>query len=112
MAGPLKLLFLHGYTQSGPVFHAKTKALEKTVLKTLPAGSRLYFPTAPHLLKFSDLPGERAENEGGDESGDNWAWWRRNDATGEYTGLDETWKFLSTYLDENVPTPPNSLLRT
>ncbi|KAH0607425.1 uncharacterized protein H6S33_002459 [Morchella sextelata] len=105
MAAPLKLLFLHGYTQSGPLFHAKTKALEKLLLKSLPAGTTLTFPTAPHLLKLSDLPGHTpASNEGGEEqSADNWAWWRRNDATGEYTGLDETWAFLSKLLDSEGP---------
>lgn len=110
MAAPLKLLFLHGYTQSGPLFHAKTKALEKLLLKSLPAGTTLSFPTAPHLLKLSDLPGHTPApgTEGGsaEESADNWAWWRRNDATGEYTGLDETWAFLSKLLDSEVSSPP------
>ncbi|KAH8149153.1 uncharacterized protein LAJ45_06692 [Morchella importuna] len=111
MSTPLKLLFLHGYTQSGPLFHAKTKALEKLLLKSLPAGTTLSFPTAPHLLKLSDLPGHTpaasAGNEGGaeeeEQSADNWAWWRRNDATGEYTGLNETWAFLGKLLDSEGP---------
>ncbi|KAH0602224.1 uncharacterized protein H6S33_009892 [Morchella sextelata] len=113
MAAPLKLLFLHGYTQSGPLFHAKTKALEKLLLKSLPAGTTLTFPTAPHLLKLSDLPGHTpASNEGGEEqSADNWAWWRRSDATGEYTGLDETWAFLSKLLDSEAPSTAASASR-
>lgn len=117
MSAPVKLLFLHGYTQSGTLFHAKTKALEKIVLKTLPTGSSLHFPTAPHQLKLSDLPGSRppgATELELDASGDNWTWWRRNVATDEYTGLDETWIFLSAYLTEHVRPPflPSLFLRT
>lgn len=105
MAAPIKLLFLHGYTQSGTSFHAKTKALEKIILKTLPTGSTLHFPTAPHPLQPSDLPGDRTPSV----SGDNWAWWRRNQATGIYDGLDETWVFLSAYLTTHVAPLPSSL---
>ncbi|KAG4415009.1 hypothetical protein IFR04_011830, partial [Cadophora malorum] len=32
----LKILMLHGYTQSGPLFHAKTRALEKLLTKSFP----------------------------------------------------------------------------
>ena len=32
-----------GYTQSGPLFHAKTRALEKSVIKAFPS-STLYYP--------------------------------------------------------------------
>ncbi|KFY21985.1 hypothetical protein V493_06933, partial [Pseudogymnoascus sp. VKM F-4281 (FW-2241)] len=33
----LKILMLHGYTQSGASFHAKTRALEKALDKAFPA---------------------------------------------------------------------------
>lgn len=102
MSAPIKILFLHGYTQSGPSFHAKTKALEKTILKALPTGSTLHFPTAPHLLQPSDLPDGRAPSS----SGDNWSWWRRDPASSTYTGLDETWVFLSSYLATHVRPSP------
>jgi len=49
---------LHGYTQSGPLFHAKTKALEKYLQKTLTAlgGVQLVYPTGPIQLRMDDLP--------------------------------------------------------
>ncbi|PUU82742.1 serine hydrolase FSH [Tuber borchii] len=96
-----KLLFLHGYTQSGPLFSAKTKALQKTLLKSLPPQSALCYPTAPHPLSLSDLPGSPTPDT--PTPIENYAWWRRNDATGEYVGIDGTWEFLSDYLDTNGP---------
>lgn len=49
---------LHGYTQSGPLFHAKTKALEKHLQKSLAAlgGVQLVYPTGPARLRMDDLP--------------------------------------------------------
>lgn len=109
MSAPIKILFLHGYTQSGPSFHAKTRALEKAILKALPTGSSLHFPTAPHQLQPSDLPDGRAPSS----SGDNWSWWRRDSAASDiYSGLDETWAFLSSYLTAHVSPslPPSPML--
>lgn len=102
MSKPLSILFLHGYTQSGSLFHAKTKALEKPLLKSLPPQSTLSYPTAPHLLKLSDLPGERAD-DGGDSAQEHYAWWRKDEVTGEYLGLNETLEFLSRHLDTHGP---------
>jgi len=55
---PIKILMLHGYTQSGPLFHAKTKALEKHLQKSLAAlgGVQLVYPTGPIQLRMDDLP--------------------------------------------------------
>jgi hypothetical protein len=65
----LRILMLHGYTQSGPLFHAKTKALEKSLAKAFPAapapghlathpgGISLHYPTAPIKLETHDIPG-------------------------------------------------------
>ena len=65
----LRILMLHGYTQSGPLFHAKTKALEKSLAKAFPAapapghlathpgGISLHYPTAPIKLSYADIPG-------------------------------------------------------
>ncbi|CAZ80596.1 unnamed protein product [Tuber melanosporum] len=103
MSKPVKLLFLHGYTQSGPLFSAKTKALEKALLKSLPPQSALYYPTAPHPLSPSDLPGDPSSPDAPTAPIENYAWWRRNGETGEYLGIDETWNFLSSYLDANGP---------
>ncbi|KAE8835319.1 hypothetical protein HRS9122_07589 [Pyrenophora teres f. teres] len=51
---PIKILMLHGYTQSGPLFQAKTGALRKTLAKAFPAGIDLVYPTAPHRLTPAD----------------------------------------------------------
>ncbi|KFY33236.1 hypothetical protein V494_07797 [Pseudogymnoascus sp. VKM F-4513 (FW-928)] len=118
----LKILMLHGYTQSGASFHAKTRALEKALDKAFPAipstpnarappgslaaypgGIRLIYPTGPHRLLPSQIPGyvsATTTSQGGplatgataddeDEIVDAWAWWRRDDHTGLYKGLDE-----------------------
>ncbi|KFY99783.1 hypothetical protein V500_01267 [Pseudogymnoascus sp. VKM F-4518 (FW-2643)] len=117
----LKILMLHGYTQSGASFHAKTRALEKALDKAFPAipntlnarapagslaaypgGIRLIYPTGPHRLRPSQIPGyvsATTTSQGGplatgaaaddEDEVDAWAWWRRDDRTGLYTGLDE-----------------------
>ncbi|EKD11961.1 uncharacterized protein L3040_005933 [Drepanopeziza brunnea f. sp. 'multigermtubi'] len=71
----LKILMLHGYTQSGPSFHAKTRALEKALVKAFPppppaphkspasslrnypGGIQLIYPTGPIRLHPADIPG-------------------------------------------------------
>ncbi|KAI1204892.1 serine hydrolase FSH [Annulohypoxylon truncatum] len=103
----LKILMLHGYTQSGPLFSSKTKALSKLLTKALsPAPYNLHptliFPTAPHRLRPSDIPGytpsdgaEGAEAEEDDES-DNWAWFRKDEATGTYLGFEAGMRAVAT----------------
>jgi pimeloyl-ACP methyl ester carboxylesterase len=96
---PLKILMLHGYTQSGALFRGKTRALEKNLLKAFPAaGCKLIYPTAPMRLARPDVPGldgtgGNAVTEVGGDDGepDAWAWWRRK-GDGEpfaYEGLEE-----------------------
>lgn len=102
----LKILMLHGYTQSGPSFHAKTKALEKALAKAFPSlppsphkplpgtlidypgGVELIYPTAPLRLRPSDIPGFVPREDATDEI-ESFAWWRRDDGTGEYTGIQQ-----------------------
>jgi predicted esterase len=70
---------IHGFTQSGPLFHAKTRALEKNLQKAFPAGITLHYPTAPIRLARADVPFAVASNDTGEEEEetDAWAWWRR-----------------------------------
>ncbi|ORY19736.1 dihydrofolate reductase [Clohesyomyces aquaticus] len=88
---PLKVLMLHGFTQSGPLFHAKTRALEKNLQKAFPAGISLHYPTAPIRLSPTDAPfladtTAKASNDGGEEQEtDAWAWWRRKGDKEPYT---------------------------
>lgn len=80
---------LHGYTQSGPLFQAKTGALRKTLQKSFPAGCELVYPTAPLRLTPADesfLAGAAKEGEDGErEEIDAWAWWRRKGDGEPYT---------------------------
>ncbi|KAK5656000.1 hypothetical protein OQA88_5138 [Cercophora sp. LCS_1] len=88
----IRILMLHGYTQSGPLFRAKTRALEKLLVKSLaplnlvPA---LIYPTAPNRLSPHDIPGFEASEEKSDEETDAWAWFRKDEATGSYRLLEE-----------------------
>lgn len=85
-----------GYTQSGPLFRAKTRALEKLLAKSLaPLKLRptLFYPTGPTRLSPRDIPGYEPPEGGGDdeaaETTDSWAWFRKDEASGEYRGLEE-----------------------
>ena len=53
---PLRILMLHGFTQSGPLFRAKTRALEKHLAKAFPGGTTLVYPTGPLRLSVGDIP--------------------------------------------------------
>jgi predicted esterase len=86
-----------GYTQSGPLFRAKTRALEKLLAKTLAPVNlvpNLIYPTGPNRLRPRDIPGFAASTEDGDAPDpdaeiDSWAWWRRDEASGAYRFLSE-----------------------
>jgi pimeloyl-ACP methyl ester carboxylesterase len=84
-----------GYTQSGSLFHAKTRAVEKLMTKALASFNlvpRLHYPTGPNQLRASDIPGYEASTAGEEESdaaADTWAWYRKDDATGSYRFLTE-----------------------
>ncbi|KAI9703225.1 MAG: hypothetical protein M1836_007790 [Candelina mexicana] len=112
----LKILMLHGYTQSGPLFHAKSRALEKTLQKAFPpsppanpsllfpGGLELIYPTAPLRLRLTDIPGYDSDNEVGvGEEPDAWAWWRKNDHTGEYEGIDQGLARIAEVLKSEGP---------
>ncbi|KAF8470142.1 serine hydrolase FSH [Kalaharituber pfeilii] len=125
MPSPVRILTLHGYTQSAALFRAKTKSLEKYLQKWVPGGVELVYVTAPIRLRMADLPGymnpvkevgvasaigtEEGERQGGGaeregEGGEYYAWWRKNEAAEEYTGLETTcWDFLRNLLAEQGP---------
>ncbi|KAI1919168.1 Family of serine hydrolases 3 [Ophidiomyces ophidiicola] len=81
----LKILMLHGYTQSGPLFRAKTRALEKHLQKSFPLHSViLSYPSGPIRLDPADIPNFRPSSTESEErsSQELYAWWRR------VTGID------------------------
>ena len=67
-----------GYTQSGPAFHAKTRALEKHLQKHFPS-TTLVYPTAPHVLNVADIPGytDISNDSQADAPPEAFGWWRR-----------------------------------
>ncbi|KAI1810813.1 hypothetical protein GGS20DRAFT_579558 [Poronia punctata] len=85
----VKILMVHGYMQSASIFSAKTKALHKILTQTLPTlHFNLIFPSGPHRLRYSDIPDYTPPEGVEEEDLDKWAWYRANDATGEYRGLE------------------------
>ncbi|CAK7229828.1 Family of serine hydrolases 3 [Sporothrix curviconia] len=104
----VKILMLHGYTQSGPLFRAKTRALEKMLQKSLAPfhlSPVLLYPTGPSRLRPQDMPGytppeDGAAAAGEEEEGDNWAWWRRDDASGAYRFLTQGMDRLADTIQE------------
>ncbi|KAH6629977.1 serine hydrolase FSH [Chaetomium sp. MPI-SDFR-AT-0129] len=90
----VRILMLHGYTQSGPNFAAKTGALRKKLAPLFAARNQepiFIYPTAP-------LPAQVDETASTDVL-DAWAWWRRNDATGEYDGIDKGMAVVAEVLE-------------
>lgn len=87
-----KILFLHGFTRSGAAFEAQTQPLQTALKTSLDSETRFHFPNG--TIRVNPL----AENE--DAS---YAWWRKDDETDRYVGLEETMRFLGNYLDFHGP---------
>lgn len=103
---PLKILMLHGYTQSGQLFHAKTRALEKHLQKAFP-GSILSYPTGPLRLKPSDVPGFDTTNSSDNDDVEAAAhgWWRRSNTADppEYVGMEDGFSEVAKTLTTEGP---------
>ncbi|KAK4227364.1 putative seine hydrolase [Podospora fimiseda] len=102
----VKILMLHGYTQSGPLFRAKVRALEKVLAKALVPLNlvpNLIYPTAPNRLSPRDIPGyvpsENSVSE--EEEIDSWAWFRKDEASGNYKLLKEGMMRIAEVIEEN-----------
>jgi pimeloyl-ACP methyl ester carboxylesterase len=102
----IKILMLHGFTQSGTLFRAKTRAVEKLLAKVLAPISLLpvlIYPTAPNRLLASDLPGYEPPADGAEDENDQpdtWAWFRKDEASGNYRLLDEGMATIATAIRE------------
>lgn len=104
---PVKILMLHGYTQSGSHFHAKTRALEKHLQKAFP-GTTLSYPTGPLRLKASDVPGFESSNPSDvSDTGEaeSYGWWRRSNTADppEYAGLEDGFATVAKTLETEGP---------
>jgi len=96
-----------GFTQSGEKFHAKTRALEKAIIKAFP-GSELVYITAPIELAQHDLPeGKDFADAASDPSSRNWAWWQARQPHSapfhEYVGLDKGLDHIASILERDGP---------
>ncbi|KAJ6133324.1 hypothetical protein N7471_008539 [Penicillium samsonianum] len=104
---PLKLLMLHGYTQSGSLFHAKSRALTKHIQKAFPLHEvSAIYPTAPIRLLPSDIPGYEPSSEGNpDNEIESYGWWRRSNTANPplYTGLEQGFAAVARTLKEEGP---------
>ncbi|KAI5286767.1 hypothetical protein KEM54_006532 [Ascosphaera aggregata] len=113
---PLKILLLHGYTQSGQNFYAKSRALQKHIIKNLPAYDISFScPSAPIPLFPEDVPGFQKLQ--GDESGNDvvtpaadrepqmFAWWKHSpgDFDGLYMGLEDSIEFVADLARKEGP---------
>ncbi|KAL5049875.1 hypothetical protein BDW71DRAFT_138284 [Aspergillus fruticulosus] len=111
---PLKLLMLHGYTQSGPLFHAKSRALIKHITKAFPLHEiSAIYPTGPLRLNPADIPGYTpTEGSGSGGDGDDkdaeieaYGWYRRSNTAEPplYVGLEDGLDAIAKVLAEEGP---------
>lgn len=100
----MKILMLHGYTQNGPLFHAKTRALEKHLQKSFP-DLLLSYPTGPMQLKPSDIPGFDPTSSEDPDSIEAYGWWRRSNTADppEYVGLETGLETVAKILESEGP---------
>lgn len=93
-----------GFTQSGEKFHAKTRALEKAIVKAYP-GAELVYTTAPIELTQNDLPDGKEFAEA--TSTRNWAWWQARQPHSapfhEYVGLERGLEHIACILEREGP---------
>jgi predicted esterase len=100
----IRILMLHGYTQNGMLFHAKTRAMEKHLQKVFP-GCILSYPTGPLQLRPSDVPGFDASTSEDSDSIDAFGWWRRSNTSDppEYVGLETALEKIAKVLESEGP---------
>ena len=108
----LRILLLHGYTQSGPLFSAKTRALYKAFQKSFsPRSIQFSYPTGPHRLRATDIPGsspDQADSAENDSKGEveAYGWWQRKDSIGAgivYNGIEEGLAAIAKCIREEGP---------
>ncbi|OLL23641.1 hypothetical protein NEOLI_004172, partial [Neolecta irregularis DAH-3] len=90
----MRILCLHGYTQSGPTFRQKIAALTKPLEKL---GHEFIFPTAPHVLFLSDTAGESSPAEQIEAYG----WWTVREE--KYHGLRTSLEFILDLISDDAP---------
>ncbi|KAJ9328291.1 hypothetical protein DTO027B5_1786 [Paecilomyces variotii] len=110
---PLKILMLHGYTQSGTLFYNKTRALTKHLQKSFPLHDVSFsYPTGPRRLNPDDIPGYDSTNNNNDQNQEQeqdkpeaYSWWRISRASNppEYIGLENGLETVAKVLRTEGP---------
>ncbi|KAL8823676.1 MAG: hypothetical protein Q9191_005647 [Dirinaria sp. TL-2023a] len=104
----LKVLLLHGYTQSGPLFSAKSRALHKALQKSFsPRPVQFSYPTGPHRLMPTDVPDYGPPDPDGAniEDVEAFGWWIRKDTDDGiiYRGIDQGMAAIARCIEEDGP---------
>ncbi|KAK3624904.1 hypothetical protein LTR56_020718 [Elasticomyces elasticus] len=94
----LRILALHGFTQSGKWFEIKMKRIERHIRTTLPSHLLQQHPDGLEFL-YPDGP-VALQDDGGDHCR---AWFRRLDTVSRYEELDSSLEYLCTYIKEYGP---------
>ncbi|KAK1141594.1 hypothetical protein N8T08_008858 [Aspergillus melleus] len=105
---------LHGYTQSGPLFHAKSRALIKHLTKTFSSTHEVaaIYPTGPLRLDPADIPGYEppAANGSNEEhptpdAPEAYGWFRRSNTANPplYMSLEDGLAAIARVLKEEGP---------
>ena len=119
-AQALRVLFLHGFTQNGTLFSAKTAALRKALSKAFPPprGQETHFsyPTGPFRIALADIPGfatPDADDGVEDAEPDTWGWWVMKGGAGGvgkeskgeiiYEGLEKSLDLIAAVIREEGP---------
>lgn len=105
---PLKILMLHGYTQSGTVFHAKSRALIKHITKAFPLHEvAAIYPTGPISLDPADIPGYEPSPSSSQDQKETeaYGWWRRSNTADPplYIGIEDGLEAVAKVLRDEGP---------
>ncbi|KAG9580605.1 FSH1-domain-containing protein, partial [Aureobasidium melanogenum] len=102
----LKILMLHGYTQSGPLFQAKTQRIKKLLEKSLASlpiktevpinGIELFYPTGPFKVSSADLNGAEVREDAN-------GWWKLRDRGEAQEGVEIGLDHVAKVMKENGP---------
>ncbi|KAI4720272.1 FSH1-domain-containing protein [Aureobasidium sp. EXF-10727] len=103
----LKILMLHGYTQSGPLFQAKTQRIKKLLEKSLASlpinssdttinGIDLIYPTGPFNVTSADMNGAEVRDDAN-------GWWKLRNRGEPQDGIDEGLSTVAKTLKEHGP---------
>lgn len=98
-----RILFLHGYTQSGNTLRHKTGAISKALSKY----AEIVYPTGPIKLEMPEDPNpeerERLAKLGNEDGEGSFAWWRADHDAQDFAGFDQTMTLLTDLLEKEGP---------